>query len=177
MVMADGLLSVLDERLAPAGVDIAEHYLQVARKLLDAEIALAALEVQPGPFDTTDRTVRAGDAAYALLEAARAYMGFAVRLRSRFTGQHASKAAEPLRAGLRNLAAEPAPAEARQLLFSAAHALVVCSRAAEIAAHPEQVRAAGISLDEPIQYLVSEGVLAILQLAVLVQDGELDSSS
>ena len=59
-------------------------------------------------------------------------------------------------------------------MLSAAHALVVCSRAAEIAAHPEPVRAAGISLDEPIQYLISEGVLPILQLAVMVQDGELD---
>lgn len=174
MTMADGLLSVLDERLAPPGVDIAEHYVSVARKLHDAEIALAALEIEPGPFDTTDRTVRAGDASYALLEAARAYMGFAVRLRSRFTGQHATKAAEPLRAGLRNLAADSEPADARHLLLMAAHALVVCSRAAEIAANPERVRAAGISLDEPIQYLVSDGVLPILQLAVLVQDGELD---
>jgi hypothetical protein len=174
MVMADGLLSVLDDRLAPPGADIADHYLSVARKLHDAEVALAALEGEPGPFDTSNRTVRAGDAGYALLEAARAYMGFAVRLRSRFTGQHASKAAEPLRAGLRNLAAESEPAEARQLLFSAAHALVVCSRVAEIAANPEQVRAVGLSLDEPIQYLVSEGVLPILQLAVLVQDGELE---
>ncbi len=173
MVMADGLLSVLDERLAPAGVDIAEHYLSVARKLHDAEIALAALEVEPGPFDTSNPTLRASDAGYALLEAARAYMGFAVRLRSRLTGQHASKAAEPLRTGLRNLAAQSEPGEARQLLFSAAHALVVSSRAAAIAAHPEQVRAAGISLDEPIQYLVREGVLPILQLAVMVQDGEL----
>ena len=173
MVMADGLLSVLDERLAPPGVDIAEHYLLVARKLHDAEVALAQLELEPGPFDTTDRTVRAGDASYALLEAARAYMGFAVRLRSRFTGLHASKAAEPLRAGLRHLAADPAPGEARELLHAAAHALVVCSRAAEAAAHPERVRAAGVSLDEPIRYLVSDGVLPILQLAVLVQDGEL----
>ena len=41
MVMADGLLSVLDERLAPPGMSIADHYLHVARKLHDAEIALA----------------------------------------------------------------------------------------------------------------------------------------
>lgn len=174
MVMADGLISVLDERLAPAGADIAEHYLGVARKLHDAEIALAALEVEPGPFDISNPTVKASDAGFALLEAARAYMGFAVRLRSRFTGQHASKAAEPLRAGLRNLAADVEPRDARQLLLSASHALIVCSRVAEIATNPEQVRAAGIALDEPIQYLVSEGVLPILQLAVLVQDGELD---
>jgi hypothetical protein len=50
----------------------------------------------------------------------------------------------------------------------------VCSRASEIASHPESVRAAGISIDDPIQYLVSEGVLPILQLAVMVQDSELD---
>ncbi len=129
---------------------------------------------EPGPFDMSNRTVRASDAGYALLEAARAYMGFAVRLRSRFTGQHASKAAEPLRVGLRNLAAQSEPGDARHLMLSAAHALIVCSRTAEIAAHPEPVRAAGISLDEPIQYLISEGVLPILQLAVMVQDGELD---
>jgi hypothetical protein len=32
----------------------------------------------------------------------------------------------------------------------------------------------GLSIDDPIQYLVSEGVLPILQLAVMVQDGDLD---
>ncbi len=174
VVMADGLLSVLDERLAPPGMSIADHYLNVARKLHDAEIALAKLDIEPGPFDTTNPTLKRSDAGYALLEAARAYFGFAVRLRSRVTGQHASRAGEPLRAGLRKLAEDVEPQDARQLLLSAAHALIVCSRASEIASHPESVRAAGISLDDPIQYLVSEGVLPILQLAVMVQDSELD---
>lgn len=174
MVMADGLLSVLDERLAPPGMGIAEHYLAVARKLHDAETALAQLEIEPGPFDTSNPTVKRSDAGYALLEAARAYFGFAVRLRSRVTGQHAARAGEPLRAGLRKLAEDVAEQDARQLLLSAAHALIVCSRAAEIASHPESVRAAGILIDDPIQYLVSHGVLPILQLAVLVQDGDLD---
>jgi hypothetical protein len=174
MNMADGLLAVLDERLAPAGADIPAHYLTVARSLYDAEAALAQLEIQPGPFDTTNRTVRRSEAGYALLEAARAYMGFAVRLRSRVTGQHANRAGEPLRAGLRALAAEAEPADAQQLMHTAAHALVICSRAAEIAAHPEHARMAGVSLDEPIQHLVSHGVLPILQLAVQLQDGELD---
>src|ERR671911_884088 len=131
MVMADGLLSVLDERLAPPGMGIADHYLHVARKLHDAEVALAALEVEPGPFDTSNPTVKRSDAGYALLEAARAYFGYAVRLRSRATGQHASRAGEPLRAGLRKLAEDVEPQEARQLLYSAAHALIVVSRAAE----------------------------------------------
>jgi hypothetical protein len=51
------------------------------------------------------------------------------------------------------------------------------SRTAEMAAHPEQARAAGISLDEPMRYLVADGVLPMLQLAVLVQNGELDRPS
>jgi len=172
--MADGLLSVLDERLAPPGMSVADHYLNVARKLHDAEVALAALEIEPGPFDTSNPTVKKSDAGYALLEAARAYFGFAVWLRSRVTGQHASRAGEPLRAGLRKLAEDVEPHEARHLLYSAAHALIVVSRASEVASNPEAVRAAGISIDDPIQYLVSEGVLPILQLAVMVQDGDLD---
>jgi hypothetical protein len=172
--MADGLLSVLDERLAPPGMSVGDHYLHVARKLHDAEIALAQLEIDPGPFDLTNATVKKSDAGYALLEAARAFFGFAVRLRSRVTGQHASRAGEPLRAGLRKLAEDVEPREARQLLYSAAHALIVVSRASEIASNPEAVRAAGVSIDDPIQYLVSEGVLPILQLAVMVQDGDLD---
>jgi hypothetical protein len=174
MNMADGLLAVLDERLAPAGTDIPQHYVKVARSLHDAEVALAQLEIDPGPFDLSSRTVRRSEAGYALLEAARAYMGFAVRLRSRVTGQHANKAGEPLRAGLMALAAEAEPAEPQQLMLIAAHALVICSRAAEIAAHPEHARMAGVTLDDPIQHLVSHGVLPILQLAVQLQDGELD---
>jgi hypothetical protein len=173
-VMADGLLSVLDERLAPPGMGIAEHYLHVARKLHDAEIALAQLEIQPGPFDVSNPTLKKSDAGYALLETARALFGFAVRLRSRFTGQHATRAGEPLRAGLRKLAEDVEPQDSRQLLLSASHALIVVSRVSEIASNPEAVRAAGVSLDDPIQYLVSEGVLPILQLAVMVQDGDLD---
>ena len=87
VVMADGLLSVLDERLAPPGMSIADHYLHVARKLHDAEIALAALEIEPGPFDLDQPDGQeAATPGYALLEAARAYFGFAVRLRSRVTG-------------------------------------------------------------------------------------------
>ena len=96
-----------------------------------------------GPFDTTNPTLKRSDAGYALLEAARAYFGFAVRLRSRVTGQHASRAGEPLRAGLRKLAEDVEPQDARQLLLSAAHALIVCSRASEIASHPESVSGSG----------------------------------
>ncbi len=174
IVMADGLLSVLDERLAPPGMSIADHFLHVARMLHDAEVKLAALEIEPGPFDLSNPTVKKSDAGYALLEAARAYFGFAVRLRSRVTGQHASRAGEPLRAGLRKLAEDVEPQEARQLLFSAAHALIVVSRASEVASNPELARSVGLSIDDPIQYLVSEGVLPILQLAVMVQDGDLE---
>ena len=126
VVMADGLLSVLDERLAPPGMSIADHYLHVARKLHDAEIALAELEIEPGPFDT--------DEPDGQEERRRATRCSRPRGRTSASpcgcahaspGQHASRAGEPLRAGLRKLAEDVEPQEARQLLFSAAHALIV----------------------------------------------------
>lgn len=171
--MAEGLLSVLDERLAPDGMDIAHHYLHVARRLHDAEAALAQLDREPGPFETVDAAVRSNDASYALLEAARGMMGFAIRLRARLTGQHARAAAEPLRAGLRNLAAEFPELEPGELMARAAHALVIASPAAELAERSDAARAVGLTLDLPIQHLVAEGVLSVLQLAALVQDGDL----
>jgi len=81
---------------------------------------------------------------------------------------------EQVKVNLAGMAADAEPAEAQQLMLTAAHALVIVSRAAEIAAHPEHARMAGVTLDDPIQHLVSHGVLPILQLAVQLQDGELD---
>lgn len=173
MDMAEGLITVLDERLAPEGMDVAAHYVFVARKLHDAEIALAHLDREPGPFDTDNPALRSNDASYALLEAARSMMGFAIRLRSRLTGQHARQAAEPLRVGLRALAAEIPDGDPPTLIARAAHALVISSPAVELADRSEAARAAGLTLDGPIQHLVAEGVLSVLQLAALVQDGDL----
>lgn len=172
--LADGLTSILDERLAPEGADVAHHFVLVARKLQEAEHAVAMLFREPGPFDTDDQGVRESDAGYALLEAARALMGLAVRLRARFTGQHARRAAELLRAGLRALAAQSGSDEEPQiLLLRAAHALVMSAHACEVAERAADARTVGSMLDEPIQHLVAGGVLPLLQLAVRVQDGDL----
>jgi len=172
--LADGLTSILDERLAPEGADLAHHFLLVARKLQEAEHGVALLCREPGPFDTDDRGVLHSDASYALLEAARAVMGLAVRLRARFTGQHARRASEPLRAGLRALAADPEPGDdARLELLRASHALVQSAHAAEVADRAADARTIGTMLDEPIQHLVAGGVLPLLRLAVRVQEGDL----
>ncbi len=171
--MADGLIAILDERLGPAGSTVSEHYVQVARLLAEAESALARLDATPGPFDVADPTIRRSEASYALLEAARALMGLAVRLRSRFTGQHAKRAAEPLRLGLRALAADPAEGDARDHLLSAAHALVLCAHPVEVADGARDAGVVGAGLDPAMEHLVERGVLPMLQLAVMVQDEEL----
>lgn len=171
--MADGLIAVLDERLGPPGSSVAEHYVQVARLLMEAESALASLDSTPGPFDVSDPSIRRSEASYALLESARALMGLAVRLRSRFTAQHAKRAAEPLRMGLRALAADAPDGDPREHLLSAAHALVVVAHPVEVADKARDASVVGPGLDDAIQHLIAHGVLPILQLAVMVQDEEL----
>lgn len=171
--LADGLGTILDDRLAPEGQSVEMHYVSVARHLHDAEVALARLDHEPGPFETDDRLTRANDAGYALLEAARSMMGLAVRLRARLSGQHARRASEPLRAGLVALSADPPHGDAEILLMRAAHALVIASPAVQLAANSDAARAVGASADSPIEHMVASGVLSLLQLTLMVQEGEL----
>ena len=108
--MADGLLSVLDERLAPAGHEHRRPLSCTSRASCTTPRSRWRSSRSSRARSTlTNPTVKRSDAGYALLEAARAYFGFAVRLRSRVTGQHASRAGEPLRAGLRKLAEDVEP--------------------------------------------------------------------
>jgi hypothetical protein len=169
--LADGLLASAEDRLAPDGLDIDRHYLKVARQLAEAEIMLARLDETPGPFEDSDERLRNSAASYAVMEAALAFWGLAVRLRARFTGAHARGASQPLRLGLTNLAAQVDDHEAGpELLGRAARSLVFAAAAVEAAEHEEHARRYGVRFDELIEQLVGTGVLSLLRVAVAVQE-------
>lgn len=173
--LLDGMLASADERLAPPGLDMPEHLLHVAAALGEAEQALAALHHEPSPFESMDAARRASDASFAVVEAAAAYWGLAVRLRSRFTGLHAKRAGESLRRGLLVLAERADdPADTNELLGRAGRALGFVAPAVRAAARAEQMRGVGTGADQAIQRFVTVGVLSLLRVATTVQeDGEL----
>ncbi|MEJ7783682.1 MAG: hypothetical protein WKF96_02690 [Solirubrobacteraceae bacterium] len=169
--LADGMLASAEERLAPDGLEIDRHFLQVARRLAEAEVALARLDDPPSPFEDSDERVRVSAASYAVMEAALAFWGLAVRLRARFTGAHARRASQPLRVGLTNLAAQVDEDEGGpELLGRAARSLAFASAAVEAAEHEDHARRYGVRFDELIEQLVGTGVLSLLRVAVAVQE-------
>ena len=169
--LADGLIASADERLAPDGLEIDRHFLQVARRLAEAEIALARLDEPSSPFEDSDERLRTSAASYAVMEAAQSFWGLAVRLRSRFTGAHARRASQPLRTGLTTLAATVDDHESGpELLGRAARSLAFASAAVEAAEHEEHARRYGVRFDELIEQLVGIGVLCLLRVAVAVQE-------
>lgn len=169
--LAQGLLDAADDRLAPPGMGMDRHFLLVARRLAEAEIALARLDEPPSPFEDSDERLRASAASYAVIEAGLAFWGLAVRLRARFTGAHARPASEALRVGLRNLAAAHEEPEAGpDLLGRAARSLVFASAAVEAAEHEAHARRYGVRFEEHIEQLVGTGVLSLLCIASAVQE-------
>lgn len=169
--LVDGMLASVDGRLAPGGVDIVHHFLLVARRLAEAEAALGRLDREPSPFENPDMRLRVSGASFAVVEAALAYWGLAVRLRARFTGAHAGPAGEPLRQGLRTLArGDHDPADGSELLGNAARALAIVSPAVEAAQHDDHARSFGTHFDESIQLFVAVGVLSLLRVAAAVQE-------
>lgn len=169
--LLDGMLASADDRLAPDGVDIVRHFLLVARRLAEAEAALSALDREPSPFENPDMRLRISAASFAIVEAALAYWGLAVRLRARFTGGHAARAGEPLRQGLRVIArSDHPPADGSELLGNAARALAVVSPAVEAAQHEDHARSFGTHFDGNIQQFVAIGVVSLLRVAVAVQE-------
>jgi len=169
--LADGLLASAEERLAPEGMDMARHFLLVARRLAEAESALARLDDAPSPFEHSDTRLRTSGASYAVMEAALAYWGIAVRLRARFTGAHARRASEPLRMGLRTLARDAELGlSGQELLGRAARSLALSSAAVEAAEHEEHARRYGVRFDDLIEQLVAVGVLSLLAVVAAVQE-------
>lgn len=169
--LLDGMLASADGRLAPDGVDVVRHFLLVARRLAEAEVALGRLEHEPSPFENSDERLRVSAASFAVVEAALAYWGLAVRLRARFTGSHANRAGEPLKRGLRTIArSDQAPADGSELLGNAARALAVISSAVEAAQHDEHARSFGTHFDPSIQQFVAIGVISLLRVAAAVQE-------
>ena len=170
--LADGLLASAEDRLAPPGMEMDRHFLMVARRLAEAEMALARRDAPPSAFEDSDERLRVSAASYAVMEAALAYWGLAVRLRARFTGGHARRASQPLRTGLTNLAAmdDDAGEVGPELLGRAARSLAFASPAVEAAEHEEHARRYGVRFDELIEQLVGTGVISLLRVAVAVQE-------
>lgn len=169
--LVEGLLASAEERLAPEGMGIDRHFLMVARRLAEAEIALSRLDEPASPFEESNERLRASAASYAVMEAALAFWGLAVRLRARFTGAHARRASQPLRTGLTNLAARADDHESgTELLGRAARSLAFASAAVEAAEHEQHARRYGVRFDELIEQLVGTGVLSLLRVAVAVQE-------
>jgi hypothetical protein len=169
--LIEGMLASADDRLAPDGLDVDRHFLQVARRLAEADMALARLDIPPSAFEESNERLRASAASYAVMEAALAFWGLAVRLRARFTGAHARRAGAPLRTGLVNLAAQVDDHDSGpELLGRAARSLAFVSAAVEAAEHEEHARRYGVRFDELIEQLVGTGVLSLLRVAVAVQE-------
>lgn len=169
--LADGLLASAEERLAPDGMDMTRHFLLVARRLAEAEAALARLDEPPSPFEHSDERLRTSGASYAVMETALAFWGLAVRLRSRFTGAHSRRASELLRMGLRTLAREvELPGDGHELLGRAARSLALASVAVEAAEHGDHARHYGVRFDDVIEQLVGVGVLSLLAVVAVVQE-------
>jgi hypothetical protein len=169
--LADGLLASADERLAPEGMDMARHFLLVARRLAEAEMALARLDEPPSPFEHSDERLRTSGASYAVMESALAFWGLAVRLRARFTGAHSRRASEPLRMGLRTLArSAELPADGQELLGRAARSLTLSAAAVEAAEHEDHARRYGVRFDDLVEQLVGVGVLSLLAVVAAVQE-------
>jgi hypothetical protein len=169
--LADGLLASAEERLAPDGMDMTRHFLLVARRLAEAESALARLDEPPSPFEHSDERLRTSGASYAVMETALAFWGLAVRLRARFTGAHSRRASEPLRIGLRTLAREvELPCDGHELLGRAARSLALSSSAVEAAEHEDHARRYGVRFDDLIEQLVGVGVLSLLAVVAVVQE-------
>jgi len=169
--LADGLLASAEERLAPEGMDMARHFLLVARRLAEAEMALARLDEPASPFEPSDERLRTSGASYAVMEAALAFWGLAVRLRARFTGAHSRRASEPLRMGLRTLArSAQLPGDGHELLGRAARSLALSSAAVEAAEHEDHARRYGVRFDDLIEQLVGVGVLSLLAVVAVVQE-------
>jgi hypothetical protein len=169
--LADGLLASAEERLAPEGMDMARHFLLVARRLAEAEMTLARLDEPASPFEQSDERLRTSGASYAVMEAALAFWGLAVRLRARFTGAHSRRASEPLRMGLRTLArSAQLPGDGHDLLGRAARSLALSSAAVEAAEHEDHARRYGVRFDDLIEQLVGVGVLSLLAVVAVVQE-------
>lgn len=169
--LLDGMLASADERLAPEGLDMSRHYLMVARRVAEAEVALNRLDHEPSPFENQDRRLRVSGASFAVMEAALAYWGLAVRMRARFTGQHARLAAEPLKQGLTQIARTvDDPADGSELLGNAARALLFVSGVVEASEHAQHARSFGLTYDEPVQQFVAVGVISLLRVAAAVQE-------
>ncbi|WP_354702329.1 hypothetical protein DSM112329_02686 [Paraconexibacter sp. AEG42_29] len=169
--LLDGMLASADERLAPEGLDMSRHYLLVARRFAETEVALSKLDAEPSPFENQDTRLRVSAATFAVVEAALAYWGLAVRLRARFTGQHARLAGEPLKQGLRHIARNvDDTADGSELLGNAARALAFVSGVVEAAEHAQHARSFGLTYDEAIQRFVAIGVISLLRVAAAVQE-------
>jgi hypothetical protein len=169
--LADTLVASADERLAPAGLDMADHFLLVARRLAEVEMTLAVLH-QPGPSDDGPRPARAGGASYAAMEAALAFWGLAIRLRARLTGVHGGRAAEQLRARLLEVAGgvdADAEETSRELLVEVARSLVLIAPVVEVAEHEDYARSRGVRFDPLIEQLI-DAVVNLIRIATSVQE-------
>lgn len=172
MELADALVASADGRLAPAGLDIPGHFLLVARRLAEVELALAVLQ-QPSPADDAVLASRAGDASYAAMEAALAFWGLAVRLRARLTGLHGARIAAQLRGRLLEAARDvdaDAAQDGRELLGDAARSLVLLAVVAELAEHEDHARRNGVRCVELIEQSIGSGVLGLVRFTTFVQE-------
>lgn len=170
--VAEGMLTLAGDRLAPNGVDLSRHYVLAARALAETEFA-AHQAGEAGVFDDPEAAtlMRSGDASYTAMEAAQTFWTLAVRLRSRCTGLHAGEAALPLQALLRSLAQSAPDAPPGQgELESAARSLVLASIVVDLAADdPHALRGAAF-VDTAVEHLVEQAVINLLRLAVAFQE-------
>lgn len=168
--VADGLLALAGDHLAPDGMDLSRHFLRAARSLAETEFALHRMS-EPDPDGAAEALQRGGDASYTAMEAAQTLWGLAVRVRSRCTGTHVDEAAAPLIMLLRDLAEEASELDPGQAgLDAAARSLVLASFVVDIASdNPLALREAPF-VDPAVEQIVRQGVLNLLLLAVAFQE-------
>lgn len=169
--VADGLLALAGDRLAPDGVDLPRHFLRAARALAEAEFAAhqaAGADVLTGAADAVSAS---GDASYTAMEAAGLFWTLAVRVRARARGLHVDEAAAPLRDTLLELARDDHADVGQAGLEAAARALVIASFVVDIATDQAMALREASFVDPAVQQLVSQGVVNLLRLAVSFQEG------
>lgn len=168
--VADGLLALAGDRLAPDGVDLPRHFLRAARAL--AETEFAAHQVAGADLPAGAESLSAsGDASYTAMEAADLLWTLAVRVRARALGVHVDEAAAPLRSALLELAREDeAPQVGQASLDAAARALVLASFVVDIATDQALALREAPFVDPAVHQIVSQGVLNLLRVSVSFQE-------
>lgn len=169
--VADGLLAIAGDRLAPDGVDLPRHFLRAARALAETEFAAHQAAGADPLVGSTEALSASGDASYTAMEAAGLFWTLAVRVRARARGLHVDEAAAPLRAALLELVREDDghPDVGQAGLDAAARSLVLASFVVDIATDQALALREASFVEPAMQQVVSQGVVNLLRLAVSFQ--------